>query len=182
MWVLVAGVVLWWAAHLFKRVAPGPRAAMGAFGRPVVAVVIVGSVVLMAAGYDSASVPAWWGRHPASGVVGNLLAAAAFYLMVASALKTRAVGVVRHPQLAAMKAWAAGHLLVAGHLAGLILFGGLLAWAAVQVAIVNKQDGKPALRRPASGAGKEILAVAIAAAAYGAAGYAHGYLGRSVFG
>ena len=31
--VLILGVALWWAAHLFKRVMPEKRAAMGDTGR-----------------------------------------------------------------------------------------------------------------------------------------------------
>ena len=30
--VLISGVVLWWAAHLFKRLAPEKRAALGDTG------------------------------------------------------------------------------------------------------------------------------------------------------
>ena len=29
MTLLIAGVALWWAAHLFKRLAPGARASLG---------------------------------------------------------------------------------------------------------------------------------------------------------
>ncbi len=28
MTLLILGILLWWAAHFFKRLAPGPRAAM----------------------------------------------------------------------------------------------------------------------------------------------------------
>ena len=47
MVLLISGVALWWAAHLFKRVAPGPRAALGDKGKGLVAVLLVLSVVLM---------------------------------------------------------------------------------------------------------------------------------------
>ncbi len=52
--LLILGVALWWAAHLFKRVAPGPRAAMGDKAKGLFALLIVGSIVLMVLGYRSA--------------------------------------------------------------------------------------------------------------------------------
>ena len=55
----------------------------------------------------------------------------------------RVVGVIRHPQLTAVKLWAVAHLLVNGDSASLLLFGGLLVWAVLEVVIINKQDGKP---------------------------------------
>jgi hypothetical protein len=32
MTLMIAGIALWWAAHLFKRLAPGPRARLGELG------------------------------------------------------------------------------------------------------------------------------------------------------
>ncbi|MFP4406319.1 NnrU family protein, partial [Rhodosalinus sp.] len=66
-WVLlVAGLVLWTGAHLFKRVAPGARAGMGDRGKLLVAVLVLASVALMVFGYRDAYGPVWWGRHPAT--------------------------------------------------------------------------------------------------------------------
>ena len=52
--LLIAGVVLWWAAHLFKRLAPNARQALGPAGNPIMAVTILLSVVLMVLGYRGA--------------------------------------------------------------------------------------------------------------------------------
>ena len=60
MVLLVLGLVLWWGAHLFKHVAPGPRLAIGDAGKAAVAVAVVASVVLMVIGYRAAEyVPLW---------------------------------------------------------------------------------------------------------------------------
>ena len=53
MVLLISGVVLWWAAHLFKRVAPERRAALGDKGKGLVAVLLVLSIFLMARGYGA---------------------------------------------------------------------------------------------------------------------------------
>ena len=61
-----------------------------------------------------------------------------FYFYAASGLKTRLTQKVRHPQLSGFKAWALAHLLVVGSVQGVILFGGLLAWAVVSVIVINR--------------------------------------------
>ena len=136
MTLLILGVALWWAAHLFKRLAPGPRARMGNAGRGVAAVLILLSVVLMVVGYRGAETVQLW--HPPAFLthVNNLLMVFAFYLYAADGLKTAVTRKIRHPQLTAFKTWTVAHLLVNGDLASVILFGGLLAWAVVTALIV----------------------------------------------
>ena len=82
----------------------------------------------------------------------------AVYLYAASGMKTRITRVIRHPQLTAVKTWAVAHLLVNGDLASVILFGGLLVWAVVEVVLINKAEPRPALNTPTP-MGKEIGAV-----------------------
>ena len=49
-------------------------------------------------------------------------------------------GRLRHPMLASVKIWAVAHLLVNGDLASLILFGSMLAWAALAVILINRSE------------------------------------------
>jgi hypothetical protein len=42
--------------------------------------------------------------------------------------------------LASVKIWAVAHLLVNGDLASLILFGSMLAWAALAVILINRSE------------------------------------------
>ncbi|MEC7258905.1 MAG: NnrU family protein, partial [Pseudomonadota bacterium] len=51
MILLILGIVLWFGAHLFKRVAPERRAAMGNAGRGTVAAALAVSLVLIVLGY-----------------------------------------------------------------------------------------------------------------------------------
>ena len=51
---LIAGVLLWSAAHLFKRVSPEQRAVLGNKGRALVAILILTSIGLMIIGYGRA--------------------------------------------------------------------------------------------------------------------------------
>jgi uncharacterized membrane protein len=138
MTLLIAGLFVWWGAHLFKRLAPGPRARLGDPGKGIVAVALLVSVVLMVIGYRGAEFIALWTPPSFLVHVNNLLMLLAFYFYAASGAKTWITRKVRHPQLTGFKTWAVAHLLVNGDLASVVLFGGLLAWAVVEVIVINR--------------------------------------------
>jgi uncharacterized membrane protein len=181
MTLLILGVALWWAAHLFKRLAPAQRAAMGEKGKGPVALALLASVVLMVLGYKWAEYTPVWEPPAFLRHVNNLLMLVAFYLYAASGMKTAAARVIRHPQLTAFKTWAVAHLLVNGDLASIILFGGLLAWAVVSVIVINRATPRPAPPPPAP-VGKEIGAVVGAVVVTGIVGWIHGMIGPWPFG
>jgi uncharacterized membrane protein len=180
---LILGVALWSGAHLFKRIAPDARARMGDAAKGGVAVAVLLSVVLMWWGYRNAEIGAvFWPRHPATVGINNLLNLLALYLFAASGMKTWLGQKMRHPQLTAIKTWAAAHLLVNGDVPSLILFGGLLAWAVVEVILINRQTD---WTRPATAevsAGKEAGAVIGTVVLYGAIAWVHYWMGYPVFG
>ena len=158
MTLLILGLALWWAAHLFKRLAPGPRARLGDGGKALVALAVLGSVVLMVLGYRAADfVPLWyppaWLVH-----VNNLLMVLAFFLYAADGTGMGFARRMRHPQLTGFKTWAVAHLLVNGDLASVILFGGLLAWAVVTVIVINRSQPRPAPKPAKPGAAPKAIA------------------------
>lgn len=176
MILLIAGLGVWWGAHLFKRLAPQSRAALGDRGRGLVAMLVVLAVVLMVLGYRASEFIPVWTPPPALTPVNNLLMVLAFYLFAASGAKTWAARKIRHPQLAAVKLWATAHLLVNGDLAGMILFGGILAWAVVTVIVINRAE--PAWTPPPKGPmRKEVTAVLATLVAVGGVMAIHNWLG-----
>lgn len=179
---LVLGVLLWSGAHLFKRIAPGARAAMGeTAGKAVIAVALVVSIWLMVVGYGRADGAFFWGRHPALVGVNNLLMLVSVYLFAAAGMKTALARKMRHPMLGAVKVWALAHLLVNGDVASFILFGGLLAWAVVEMIVINKSepDWTPPPPAPVS---KEIIAVVASVGLYAGIVVVHYWLGYPAFG
>jgi len=152
MTLLILGLALWWAAHLFKRLAPEARARLGNPGKGIVAVAVLASVVMMYFGYGAAKATAdvWWGRNAALVGINNLLMVLAVYLYAASGTGSALARKIRHPQLTAVKTWAVAHLLPNGDLPSLILFGGLLAWAVVSVILINRaqRDWTPPVAKP----------------------------------
>jgi uncharacterized membrane protein len=179
--VLVLGLLLWAAAHFFKRVAPERRAAMGDSGRGVVAVLILVSLGLMIWGYRGAEFIHVWAPPSFLTHVNNLLMLAAIFVFGMSATTGRLRGKMRHPQLTAVKIWAVAHLLVNGDLASIILFGGMLAWAVAEVVLINR--AVPVWDRPEPGeARKDIVLVVITIVVYAVVSLMHLWLGVSPFG
>jgi len=176
MALLIVGLLIWVGAHLFKRVAPEQRAAMGDTGKLIVTVALVISLGLMIWGYRGAEfIPVW---YPPSFMVhiNNLLMLIALFVFGMSATTGRLRGKMRHPQLTAVKIWAVAHLLVNGDLASIILFGGLLAWAVLEVIIINRAE--PVWDRPQPGdAKKDILLVVITLVSFVVISAIHAWLG-----
>lgn len=176
MTLIILGLLLWWGAHLFKRLTPARRAALGDAGKGLVTVGVLAGLVLMVVGYRGVEHIDLWYPPAFLTHVNNLLMLLAVYLFAASGMKTRITRVIRHPQLTAVKIWAVAHLLVNGDLASVILFGGLLAWAVVEVILINRAEPRPVPNPPAP-AGKEIGAVLGALLATAAIGWVHDWLG-----
>lgn len=178
---LVLGVLVWSLAHFFKRLAPRNRAAMGDAGKAVVAVGVLAGLVLMVIGYQRAETVFFWGRHPATVGINNLLMILSVYLFAAAGMKTALARRMRHPMLAGVKAWALAHLLVNGDLASFVLFGGLLAWAVAEVIVINRTQPDWSRPEPAP-ARKEVIAVVASVVLYAVIAAVHYWLGYPVFG
>ncbi|ROU01154.1 NnrU family protein [Histidinibacterium lentulum] len=183
---LILGVALWWAAHFFKRAAPGPRAKLGDAGKGGVALALVVSLLLMWWGYRTYFGPVWWGRSAPLVGVNNLLMVAAFYIYASGATppgrpRNRVGTMLRHPQLIGFSLFCVAHLVVNGDLASFILFGGLLIWALTEIVVINRLD--PAWERPAWGGVKsEVRIAVIAAVIFAIVALIHGWVGPWPFG
>lgn len=176
MVLLILGVAIWWWAHLFKRISPKKRAGMGHGGKSLIAVGIVIGIVLMVIGYRSAAIiPVW---YPPTFMVhiNNLLVLVAIYLMSPAPKHGVLLNGMRHPMLTGFALWALAHLLVNGEVADLILFGGLLVWAIVEVRVINRAEPdwtpgeKGALAKDAMFLAASVILLAVI-------GYIHAWLG-----
>ncbi len=144
MILLLLGIFLWWAAHLFKRMAPAQRTAMaeqmGDASKGVIALALLVSLVLMVLGFrwsEWAPVydPPSWGRH-----LNNLLMLIAVALFGVGNSKSRLRSKLRHPMLMGMLTWSVAHLLVNGDLSSVLLFGLLGIWAIVEMVVINRAE------------------------------------------
>lgn len=181
MTMLILGVALWWGAHFFKRIAPGARANLGDRGKGIVAVVLLASIVLMIFGYRSSEGAFFWGRHPATVGLNNLLMVAALYLTSPGPSKGALFYRMRHPMLTGFALWAVAHLLVNGDVPSFILFGGLLIWALLEMIVINRAE--PEWTPPAKGAiKKDVIFLAASVVLLLVIGWVHTWLGYATFG
>ena len=178
---LVLGIALWWGAHLFKRVAPGPRAAlqerMGNASKGFFAVLLVLSVVLMVIGFRRTELGQLWLPPEWTVHVNNVLMLLAVFLFGVSGSKSRLRSRLRHPQLSGFILWAVAHLLVNGDWASVILFGALLVWAVVEIVVLNARAPRPEPYAGGSVAG-DIRLVVISLVVFAVIVLIHGWLGR----
>lgn len=178
---LILGLALWVVAHLLTRVAPDLRAKLS---YPIMAGLILISLILMVYGYRAADFIAVWNPPSFMGHINNLLMLLAFYLYGASAAKPAKVWVatkIRHPQLAGFSVWAIAHLIANGDLASIILFGTMLVWAQGSIRLINAQDGPWQVPEQAP-MKKEITLVVIALVLFLVVAAIHNWIGVSPFG
>ncbi|MBK0327692.1 hypothetical protein I5535_10305 [Rhodobacteraceae bacterium F11138] len=176
-WVLlILGVALWWAAHLFKRMAPERRAAMGGAGKGAVAAALVVAILLMVLGFRATPFVAVWTPPSFMIHLNNLLVLIAIWMMSPAGQKGLILNKTRHPMLGGFKLWAVAHLLVNGDLASIVLFGGLLAWAVVEVIVINRSqpDWTPGAPGTLS---KDAMFLVASLVLMGVIGMIHGWLG-----
>ncbi len=179
MTLLLLGVLIWCAAHLFKRVLPAARLGMGDKARGPVALAILISVVLMVIGYRMADIIPAYTPIAGMGHANNLLMLLSVFFFGITPSKGVLADKIRHPMLWGVVVWAGAHLLTNGDVASLILFGGLGAWAVGAMILINRAG--PWDRPPQGslkGDGKNLV---ITAVIYGVAIGIHLLLGHSPF-
>ena len=152
MILLSLGVLLWAVVHLFVSI--GAEARTGLVGRIGVgpykglfSLTLVGALVLIVWGWKTSLPTALW--LPPAGMrhATMLLMPFAVILFISARAPTDIKQLIRHPQLTGVKLWAVAHLLSNGETRSIILFGGLLAWAVLEVIFINRRDG--AWKKPA---------------------------------
>ncbi len=182
MTLLILGVLLWTAAHLFKRVAPARREALGdKESKGLVTLALLGSIVLMVFGYKAAEYSPLWATPTGATHAVSLAVLIAFYFSSPGPKKGALFHKMRHPMLTGFIIWAAAHLLVNGDVASLVLFGGLGVWAIAEIIIINRAepDWTPHPKGPIAKDGMFLVASAVLV---GVIGYIHGLIGPSPFG
>lgn len=180
MALLVLGILLWWGAHLFKRLAPATRATLGARGKGIVTLLILIGIVFMVLGYRSMDFIYVWAPPSFVTHINNLLVLVAIFLMSPAPKKGVLLNGMRHPMLTGLALWAFAHLLVNGDLASIILFSGLLAYVPVQILLINRAEPQwqPG---PKGSLAKDGMFLVASVLLMGAIGFVHGLVGPTPF-
>lgn len=165
---LILGLILFLSVHLVPTSPSLRNGLVERFGEPAYkigfsALSLIG-FVLIVLGYHKLQLmpgknpviwdPPSWTRH-----IAYLLMLPSMILLVAAFVPSRIRSAVKHPMLAAIKAWALAHLLVNGDLGSLVLFGAFLAFAVYdRISIKSRPGVEPPA--PPSGPLNDILVVA----------------------
>ena len=174
--ILLLGVGLWWAAHLFKRVVPERRAALGDGGKGAVAAAIGVGIVLMVIGYRGTDFLPVWNPPTFMVHINNTLMIVAIYMLSPAPKRGKLLQGMRHPMLTGFSIWAIAHLLVNGDLASVLLFGGLLIWAILTARIINSAE--PDWTPNTGGTyAKDAMFLVGSVVLLGVIGYIHNWLG-----
>jgi uncharacterized membrane protein len=182
MVLLIAGLIVFLGVHTLTTIRGSRAQLIGRLGeggyKGLYSLVSAAGLVLIVWGFgryrSGGYIPLWdppgW-LHPVTLVLMwfSFVALAAAYLP-AGKIK----GMLRHPMLAGVKAWALAHLLVNGDLGSLLLFGALLAWAVYdRIALKRRGDvGAPSSSVTAG----DALALLVGSAAYAAMFWLHPWL------
>ncbi|MDQ2066169.1 NnrU family protein [Xinfangfangia sp. CPCC 101601] len=180
MTLLIAGLALWCAAHLLRRISPETRARLGGSGKAVIAGLLVLSVVLMVLGYRGAEFVPVYTPPAGSGHINNTLMLISVFLFGVGGTKGTLYPKIRHPMLWGAVIWSVAHLLVNGDRASLVLFGGIGLWALVSMALINRAG---AWVRPNNGRGIKGDAMNLfgTLVLFGLIAMVHKWLGHPVF-
>jgi uncharacterized membrane protein len=167
MSALIAGLVVFFAAHSVGLVAPAWRARQIArVGlRPwkvAYSAISLAGLVLIVRGFGMARAegilvwqPPVWTRHVnvALTVIGFVLIAAAY--VPGTAIKSA----LWHPMTAGVALWALGHLIANGGLADVILFGAFLVWASITFVTRRQRDRDAGVEYPRGSVRQDAIAI-----------------------
>lgn len=144
---LTFGILLWGIIHFFPAVAVDLRKnlinRMGEYPyKGAFALLVLLSIYLIISGWGSAGTEEIFYTAPDwGGGVAVLLVLAGFILLFTPYPPNNLKRILRHPQLLGIVCWGAGHLLASGSPQSMILFGGLTAWALLEIVLINRRDG-----------------------------------------
>lgn len=146
MLLLIAGLLLFMIVHLFPSALADTRTTLvEKLGtnpyRGLFSVAIVAALALIVIGWKSATPTSVYLPPFGSEPMISALVFLAFVLFVAAQTRTNIRRYIRHPQMTAVLLWSIAHLLVNGDSRSVALFGGLGAWAVIEMLLCNRRDG-----------------------------------------
>jgi uncharacterized membrane protein len=171
--VMILGLVLFFVAHSFTTKRKARAAVIARLGertyKILYSLVSLAGLVLIVQGfghYREAGIWNVWEPPTFLKDITVVFMMPAVILFVASYIRGRIFAAIKHPMLASITLWAAGHLLANGDLGSIILFGSFLGWAVYdRISLKHRTDsGGPPI--PVGGVTKDLIAVAVGVAAY----------------
>jgi uncharacterized membrane protein len=165
MSLLIVGICLWAAVHLIPSAAPAlkqgvvDRLGFNAY-RGIFSLALLAALGLIVFGWRSSQPTSIYLPPADLRPIALVVMALAFLCLGASQRPTRIGRIIRHPQLTGLLIWSISHLLTNGDNRSLVLFGGMGAWAVLEMMLISRREGE--WKKPDAPAwGKEILGITI---------------------
>lgn len=178
---LIAGMALFGLTHMFSR-ARGLRAqAIERLGsemayKGVYSLVALGALTLIVTGYRATDFIYVYDPIEGARSAAHAIMPLALILAAGANMRSNLKRYVRHPLSIAVILWAAVHLAANGDLASVILFGGFLLYAAVNLGLTLQSEPSPP--PPPQPRYRDLILIVAGLVAYGVAIWAH----RAIFG
>lgn len=176
--ILVLGLLIFHANHLFVGMRGARAAAVARLGMPLYralfSIVSTVGLVLIVWGFAEYRASGWidvWQPPPVMRHITVGLMLIAVILLTAYFIPSHIKARTKYPALAAIKTWAFAHLLSNGDLGSILLFGSFLAWA-VYARINAKSRTDVVLPVAPAGWTNDAIVVAVGILVYLALGYA----------
>jgi uncharacterized membrane protein len=188
--VLIVGLVLFLANHLFVTRRDARAAAIARLGKPVYftlfGLISFAALALIVWGYANYRAHEWidiWQPPAFMRHITVLLMLFAVILACAQFIPSHIQARAKYPMLAAVKTWALAHLLSNGDLGSILLFAAFLAWAVI-ARIAAKRRTDAVLPVAPAGWTNDLIVVAVGIVVYLALGYVFhpAVIGVPVFG
>lgn len=179
MALLLLGLALFFAAHLFPRLRAQRAAVIERFGegpyKGAFSVVSISALVMIVLGYQD---DAWlasddfYTPNPERGrAVAHALMPFAFILVAGANMKSNLKRFVRHPMSWGVLLWSASHLSANGELRSVILFGAFGVFAALSMILTSAAGSTPP--PPQQPQRKDLILIAAGLVAYVGVIWAH---------
>src|SRR5690349_15662097 len=174
MTALIVGLIVFFGLHSVRVFAePWRVRQIAALGEPrwksLYSLASIAALALMLWGFSMVRVggPVVWSPPKALHYVTGVLVLVSFVLVAAAYVPgTQIKAATGHPMTLGIKTWAFAHLLSAGTLADILLFGAFLVWSVPVYAAARRRDRAAGAHRPEGKWARDLLAFAIGALAW----------------
>lgn len=178
MILLFVGILIWSGVHYIPSLMPDFRTRMmeklGNGYKGLFAALIVASIVLIVLGWQSMEPEVVYDPIPDAVQITSVLMIVSLYLFAAANGPSNIKRFIRHPMLCGVIVWGAAHLIANGDSRSILLFGGMVIWAGVEILAINKRDGEYEVPEAAP-IKKDVIKVVAAIVVYGVLVFAHPY-------
>ena len=177
MSLLLAGITVWFLVHLFPALAPNAREnIVFKLGenpyKGIFSLLILVSLLMIVFGWKSAVPSAVYNPPLLPGVLPTALVLVGLVCFFAAQMNGHIKRLLRHPQMTGTILWASAHLLTNGDSRSVALFGGLGAWALLEILLTNRRDG-PRGEAPQAHARQDLLAIVAGGVVFAIVGHFH---------